>query len=325
MAAGDKFDSMVFVCENENSEKIFLRGKNFSHKNNMNKELVEYIQQQLSLSVSKNKIIDVLLEQGWHQAEIDEAFLDAEGAAIRGGQDLSGDAFLAPARDGGVSGKKILLVAGLGALAMLIIVAAVLAITSGQDNSKKPAVIAPVEPEVINNDAPVVEGEPAAAQNQIDPALLADISQLEQTITPPTGWTSRQGVMSYRPMAAFFKPEWEKDATGNNLFNENISVVRDNLLSDEKDYVTKAKTALQTNMTDYKIISERKVNLSDGSSATLLGGSFIQNDLAMKNMQLYASKNGRIYIITGVTLAKNWDAEKDMIGAAVMSFRFPEN
>jgi len=307
-------------------KKIFLRGKNFSHKNNMNKELVEYIQQQLSLSVSKNKIIDVLLEQGWHQAEIDEAFLDAEGAAIRGGQDFSGDASLAPARDGGGSGKKILLVAGLGALAMLIVVAAVLAITSGRDNSKKPAVIAPVEPEVVNNDTPVVEDEPApAAQNQIDPALLADISRLEQTITPPAGWTSRQGVMSYRPMAAFFKPEWEKDAAGNNLFNENISVVRDNLLSDEKDYVAKAKTVLQTNMTDYKIISERKVNLPDGSSATLLGGSFTQNDLAMKNMQLYASKNGRIYIITGVTLAKNWDAEKDMIGAAVMSFRFPEN
>ncbi|HNU96517.1 MAG TPA: hypothetical protein PKH95_03845, partial [Candidatus Magasanikbacteria bacterium] len=47
----------------------------------MNKELVDYIKQQSSGGVSKNKVTEVLLEQGWHQTEIDEAFADAEGVA----------------------------------------------------------------------------------------------------------------------------------------------------------------------------------------------------------------------------------------------------
>lgn len=294
----------------------------------MNKELVEYIQQQLSLSVSKNKIIDVLLEQGWHQAEIDEAFLDAEGAVIRGGQASSGGNFAAPGQEstGTGGGKKILLIAGLGAVAMLIVVAIALALMGNRDGSKKPAVIAPVEPEIVNNDAPAVDNIPAVpAANQVDPAILAEIGGLGQSIIAPAGWISRQATVSYRPMAVFFKPEWEKDAAGNNIFNENIGIVRDNLIGSDADYIAKAKNALKERMADYKILSERKVNLADGTAATLIGGSFTQNGMAMKNMQLYAAKDNKIYIITGIVLAKNWDAQKDVIGAAVMSFRFPAN
>jgi hypothetical protein len=72
----------------------------------MNKELVDYIKQQLSLSVSKNKIADILLEQGWHQAEIDEAFLDAEGGAIRDGGGVSGQNFNDYGRENGPGGKN---------------------------------------------------------------------------------------------------------------------------------------------------------------------------------------------------------------------------
>jgi hypothetical protein len=38
---------------------------------------------------------------------------------------------------------------------------------------------------------------------------------------------------------------------------------------------------------------------------------------------LLAVKGDYVYVVTGVVLASNWNIEKDMIGAAVMSFKFP--
>ncbi|GEM_PF-690815 len=320
----------IFLFAKIENEEYFLCSFNLNLsflKKIMNKELVDYIKQQLSLSVSKNKITEILLEQGWHQAEIDEAFLDAEGGAIRAAQEISGGGESNDySRNDSAGGKKLLLFAGLGALAMLIVAAMAVSLSGKSGDDDKKQAVLPVQnaPEV--SETPAVEQEsPAVEENQVDPALLAEISKLEKTIVPPAGWTSRQGTVSYRPLAVFFKPEFEKDATGKNVFNENISVVRDGLLNGQAEYIAKAKAALSGKMSDYKILSDRKVNLADGSPATLIGGSFTQNGLAMKNMQLYAFENNNVYIITGVTLAQNWDAEKDMIGAAVMSFKFPKN
>jgi len=298
----------------------------------MNKELVDYIKQQLSLSVSKNKITDVLLEQGWHQTEIDEAFLDAESGAIRDEGGALAQNFDDRGRENGSGGKKLLLVAGLSAAAMLVLAAIAVSFFGGANRGENQTNL-PLEPAngsgagvaVTENPRNEELEQPAAFENQIDPVLLAEIAKLEKTITPPAGWTSRQGTVSYRPLAIFFKPELEKDANGNDVFNENISIVRDNLIGAESEYVAKAKETLTSRMENYKIISERKVSLADGTAATLIGGSFAQNGMAMKNMQLYAAKGGNIYIITGVTLERNWNAQKDMIGAAVMSFKFPAN
>lgn len=294
----------------------------------MNKELVDYIKQQLSLSVSKNKIADILLEQGWHQAEIDEAFLDAEGGAIRDGGGVSGQNFNDYGRENVPGGKKLLLVAGLGAVAMLILAAIAVSFFGSSDQGQKQAGLPPdnseteaLAPEVSQSEES--NQEAASGENQADPALLAEVAKLEKTVTAPAGWTSRQGIMSSRPLVVFSKPESEKNENGDNIFIENINIVRDNLTITESEYVARAKEALKSNVGDYKIISERKVSLADGTAATLIGGSFVQNKIAMKNMQLYAAKNSKIYIITGVVLEKNWDAEKDLIGAAVMSFQFP--
>ena len=288
----------------------------------MNKELVDYIKQQLSVSVSRNKIVDILLEQGWHQAEIDEAFAAVEGNAIRedGGMPRENGFDGAVGGDGGRN-KKILLAAG-AAVLVLAMIFAVAASFMGKGEKKEAAPL----PE--DQKPPVAESSQnetvVAEEDQIDPAVIDEISRLEQTITPPSGWTSRQAVMSYRPMALFFKPEQEKDDAGNKIFNEVVNIVRDNLLSKEEEYLAKAKGLLQSEIENYKSLSERKINLSDGSPATLIEGSFTQKEMAVRSMQLYAAKDNRIYILTGVVLAKNWDAEKDVIGAALMSFKFPE-
>ncbi len=287
----------------------------------MNKELVDYIKQQLSVSVSRNKIVDILLEQGWHQAEIDEAFSAAEGDAIRenGGTPRENE-FDGAVGDGGGRNKKILLAAGVAVL-VLAMIFAVAASFMGKGEKKEAAPLLDQEPlaaESSQTETVVAEEE------QVDPAVIDEISRLEQTITPPPGWTSRQAVVSYRPMALFFKPEQEKDDAGNKIFNEVVNIVRDNLLSKEEEYLAKAKGLLQSEIENYESLSERKINLSDGSLATLIESSFTQKEMAVRSMQLYAAKDNRIYILTGVVLAKNWDAEKDVIGAALMSFKFPE-
>jgi len=276
----------------------------------MNKELVDYIKQQSADGVSKSKVTEVLLEQGWRQAEIDEAFADAEGVA--GG--------IAQEKRAG-AGKKNLLIA---AAALLILVLVFAATVSFMGKSEKEE----VSPLPENQEAPATEGSQSETagtnEDQVDPAIIAEISQREKSITPPAGWIVRQGMVNYRPMAIFFKPEAEKDENGEKIINEYVNVIRDNLLNNANDYVEKAKTAWQAKNVDYSLVSERKVNLSDGAGAVLLTGSLVQNGAEIKNMQLFVGKGDVMYIISGFVLAKNWDAEKDMVGAAVMSFEFPE-
>jgi len=161
-------------------------------------------------------------------------------------------------------------------------------------------------------------------EDQIDPAIIAEISQLGKSITVPAGWTTRQGMVNRRPMAIFFKPEAEKDGNGKKVFNEYVNVIRDNLISGANSYVEKAKMAWLAQNVSYRLISEREVNLSDGAKAKLITGSFTQNSAEIKNIQLFVGRGDMMYIVSGFVLAKNWDAEEDMITAAVMSFKFLE-
>ena len=168
------------------------------------------------------------------------------------------------------------------------------------------------------------QSEAAGTEDQVDPAITAEISQLEKSIMPPVGWITRQGMVNRRPMAIFFKPEAEKDGNGKKVFNEYVNVIRDNLISGANSYVEKAKTAWLAQNVSYRLISEREVNLSDGAKAKLITGSFTQNATEIKNMQLFVGRGDMMYIISGFVLAKNWDTEEEMITAAVMSFKFPE-
>jgi len=281
----------------------------------MNKELVDYIEQQLSAGVSKSKISDVLLEQGWHQAEIDEAFADAQGVA--GGMIQTESSATAT----GAAGKKNLLIAAVAFLILVLVFA--VAVSFMGKGEKEEVSSLPENQEVPAAGNPQNEAA-GADENEVDPAILAEISRLEKSIAPPAGWIVRQGMVNYRPMAIFFKPEAEKDENGDKIINEYVNVIRDNLLNNANDYVEKAKTAWQAKNVDYSLVSERKVNLSDGAGAVLLTGSLVQNGAEIKNMQLFVGKGDVMYIISGFVLAKNWDAEKDMVGAAVMSFEFPE-
>lgn len=305
----------------------------------MNQELVDYIKQQMKVNVSKNKIVDVLLEQGWRQSEIDEAFSMASGSAGApdggfGGQD---EGLEKSGADSGSNRKTIMYVAA--GLVVLAIFAAIIILPSlgakkenlANDNVAKPAVAAKdsgVKVTAAATDA--VDSQKTAqdaAKTQDDAKMMATIKKLETSIQPPAGWVAREGTVRTRPLAVFFKPTIEKDSLGKDIYNENISISEDIYKSadvtDPAGYIVRAKSIVQSSVPGYKMATENKVKLSDGTDATLIGGSFSQNGLTLKSMQLYAFKGDNVYVVTGIVASANWDKEKDAVGASVMSFKFP--
>lgn len=298
----------------------------------MNKELVDYIKQQIEINVPKNKITSILLKQGWHQSEIDDAFL-AAGAGINspegsGAGGFEDGGFDDPDQDkNGVGSSRKMIFTVAVALAVLAIIAGIVVFSPFGDKKEETA------PSGAGTTTDAGAGDTAANQpaageeTEVGAEVLTLIKELKTSIQPPSGWVAREGTIRSRPLAAFFKAVPEKDSSGKTIFNENISVTLDNFgsagVGDGAAYIAKSKTTLQAKIENYKMLTERKVNLGDGSEATLINSSFTQNGLDLKNMQMFAVKNDNVYIVTGVALASNWDKEKDMIGMAIMSFKFP--
>jgi hypothetical protein len=309
----------------------------------MNQELVDYIKQQMSLNVSKNKITDVLLGQGWQQPELDEAFTAAEGVANAAAksfyddpdpgikEDIAGDA------PRGGTNKKMMLI-GVVTLVVVLAIGGIL-ILSSQGGEEKPSIKDPVievseEPAAGEAGVTVDNNEPAndsgfGKQTPVvdNTAVISSVARLEDAITFPAGWELREGVKNNRPTVGYFKPEAEKDASGKEIFTEYISITQDSIkasgATDAVDYLTKSKADLTANITDFKISNEKSVVLGDGTSATLIGGSYTDEGIAKRSMQLFVFKGDEAYVITGFVLASNWEAEKDMLGAAVLSFKVP--
>jgi hypothetical protein len=308
----------------------------------MNQELVDYIKQQMKVNVSKNKVVEVLLEQGWRQSEIDEAFLVAGGPAgavkVGGfGENQFEEGGLERSVAGTAANRRMIMYVAAG-LVVLAIFAAIIILPSLGSNKENPTVVNNPKPLVVPDKvrvktvvSPTVANSQNAASDamkaQISAGLMAEIKKLEASIQPPAGWVEREGTVRTRPLVVFFKPTTEKDSSGKDVYNENISISEDIYKSvdvtNPDGYVARAKGIIQAAVPSYKMVTEKKVKLGDGTEATLIGGSLSQNGLALKSMQLYAFKGDNACVITGIVAAANWDKEKDAVGAAVMSFKFP--
>ncbi len=301
----------------------------------MNQDLVDYIRQQLKTGVSKNKITDTLLGQGWQQTDLDEAFAAAAGAK-RAPETPAGkdNGFQEIEED--ISRPKfgrqaiLLAIAGIAALAVLAGVA-MLFLPSEKKGGGDTAGGQPTDTPAENSGA-TTQNETPADTDQIPAALDVDTAalarEMEGLIQPPSGWQEKTGEISLQAALYFMKPAAEKDASGKTIFNEFVNITRGSIkargAADAAAYLEKRKAALQSKIASYKITSERKIKLAGGEEATLINASFTQNGLAMKNTQLFAFKGDFAYIVTAVVLASNWDKEKDMVGAAVTSFKLPQ-
>jgi len=328
-------DNVLRVCENDlkeysaRSRLIIFRGY---FQNFMNQELIDYINQQTKISVSKNKITSVLLEQGWHQAEIDEAFAAVEGSTGIAKKSVfkESGADSGSEKNGAGLGanRKIMLFAAIFLVVLVAVIALVLLAGKKKTETALPADKDNIAKTADDNAAAAAQEKLAKeTQAKIDAAMRAAIDKLGASIQPPSGWTARQATVRTRPMAVFFKPTVEKDKSGKEVFNENVSVLRDiyksKSVSDEPSFLEYSRQLMIAAMENYKITSEKEVSLGDGTKATLFYSDYTQEGLALKSMQMYAFKGDDVYIVTGIVLASNWEKEKDMIGTSILSFKIP--
>jgi len=307
---------------------------------NMNQELVDYIKQQLNINMSKNKITGVLLEQGWHQSEIDAAFSVAEGNGRIMDEPAEGD----PANDYGHdpgsndSGGKRRTV--LMAVSGLVIVAAAAGVgifwlmgnnpaepkkgssaPSGNSFGTAPNDIVPVELTAEE------KAKADQAREQVNTKMVEVIKQLEKSIEPPAGWELHVGNIQAYPLAVYVKPSAGGDKTSQK-FKENISIVRAFYkatdITDEASFLAKARTRLSNAEYNYKIISETEVELSDGKKATLWEEKFKKDGTAMQGLQMYVFNGDHVFVLTGVALDSDWNVEKDIIKNSILTFKVPQ-
>lgn len=144
------------------------------------------------------------------------------------------------------------------------------------------------------------------------------------SIQPPKGWQSNQGTSGGRNFIIFLSPNPQKDNSGKVVFNESINITSEiNKEASNDAYIQKSKQALQQYLTNYKIVEEKTTTIN-GRPAYLVGGTFTQNNLSLRSLQLFTFKDNTAYVVTALDLASQWAADSPAIVASLQTFQFPQ-
>jgi len=76
-------------------------------------------------------------------------------------------------------------------------------------------------------------------------------------------------------------------------------------------------------LTNYKIVEEKTTTIN-GRPAYLVGGTFTQNNLSLRSLQLFTFKDNTAYVVTALDLASQWAADSPAIVASLQTFQFPQ-
>lgn len=297
----------------------------------MANELVAYIRQQLGLKVPQDVIVRTLLGQGWKQSDVDQAFgliAQSEPAAIAGQPMENQEVFQgkntvgqtpeivaveefnsAPAEEGpgglqGLLANKTLLMI-IGAVVVVIILAVAII---GQLTVKK------------------TENGDQTGVTEVKLAAEYVNAQKKYSIQAPEGWVLKESDAasgsSTRPFAIFLGPTVAKDGNGVVAFNENINITYESVELPLDQYAQKSKDALIKYLQGYQVGEEKNVT-AGGTPAKIIGGTFTQNGVELKTLQLFTVKDKVAYVVTGTNLASSWDTDKNLIEASILTFKAP--
>lgn len=147
-------------------------------------------------------------------------------------------------------------------------------------------------------------------------------AQWNFTIQMPKGWTVGKGTNNNRQFTLFLSPNPERNLSGNIVFNENINIARESTNLGFDAYVTLSRQALARYLQDYRLIEERNVTLGV-EAGKVIGETFTQDGLQVRSLQLFVQTGSSVYVVTASNLASEWDVDKDLIEASLMSFRPP--
>ncbi|MEN9604639.1 MAG: hypothetical protein RJB39_324 [Candidatus Parcubacteria bacterium] len=134
----------------------------------------------------------------------------------------------------------------------------------------------------------------------------------------PTGWKIDQSGQ-YGAIVFALNPTIDK--VGEASFSSNINVTSEPVqAANLGEYIKVTQEALPKFLSDYKTTEDKKVTV-DGVEGRIIGGSFTQGQLKLRNIQLVILKNGRAYVITATSMQGTWKAYADVLEASLMTFK----
>lgn len=156
--------------------------------------------------------------------------------------------------------------------------------------------------------------------------ILSDTSTSLQTyknekygfkINAPKGWrVDESGLMGTHVI--FFNNN--TDYVGSIPFVANINVISESAKGlSLNDYIDNSKEVLLKILKNYKITEDKSVKIN-GAEAYLIGGTFVMDELHLRNSQLIVIKNDKAYVVTGTALESNWDKYKNLFESSLVTF-----
>ncbi len=134
----------------------------------------------------------------------------------------------------------------------------------------------------------------------------------------PEGWKTDESGQ-FGALVFALNPVVDKD--GDSSFSTNMNVTSEAVQNATLDeYIKATLDALPKFLSEYKTTENKEVTVN-GLPGRLIGGTFTQGKLKLRNTQLLVIDKGTAYVVTGTALQSNWKSYADVIAASSMTFK----
>jgi hypothetical protein len=168
-------------------------------------------------------------------------------------------------------------------------------------------------PEPSGSPQPTTEAPAPGGGGQARQGDAFDDAQGRFDLLPPDGWdidtSGQQGTT-----ALFFDPQPVTTSAGQ--FRVNVNVIVGAFGGDLDDLLAETRAQLPT-FTAYSSTTDEPIELSDGTKAHLVGGTFTDDasGFELQNLQLFTVDGGNVFAVTGTAPAEVWaDYEEQLEG-----------
>jgi len=125
-------------------------------------------------------------------------------------------------------------------------------------------------------------------------------------------------------IVVFMNPNSDKE--NEQAFNSNINILSRNLQSlgvkNMEEYVNLNKKMLEKSKENLKFVSDDSILIDNKYDGRIIGITFMQNGLTLKDKHLLVIKDGIVYVITGTILESKWLDNERIINQSLNSFSF---
>lgn len=138
-------------------------------------------------------------------------------------------------------------------------------------------------------------------------------------LVPPPGWraTPPSPQQPAAVTALFVRPA--PDSSAGVPFQVNMNVVVSPTAAGLDENATGAKQQLPGVLPDYRAVLDERTELSGGRPAHLLGATYTQQGMRLRNLQLITVADGRSYVVTATTPEAGWQRYADEIRDSLLS------